>query len=187
MDDQNRNLLQVNEFVAPSSKVQASTHFTPESFETLYQESIRDPEAFWAQRAREELTWFREWDKVFEWNYPYYQWFVNGKINITYNCLDRHIHEGRRNKVAFIYTNERGEEQKLTYGQLLEQVNQFANGLRAQGVEKGDRVAIYMPPMPEQVIAMLACARIGAIHSVVYAGFSAQALQTRLADAEPKP
>ena len=186
MDDQNRNLLQVNEFVAPSSKVQASTHFTPESFETLYQESIRDPEAFWAQRAREELTWFREWDKVFEWNYPYYQWFVNGKINITYNCLDRHIHEGRRNKVAFIYTNERGEEQKLTYGQLLEQVNQFANGLRAQGVEKGDRVAIYMPPMPEQVIAMLACARIGAIHSVVYAGFSAQALQTRLADAETK-
>jgi len=111
---------------------------------------------------------------------------VNGKINITYNCLDRHVHNGRRNKVAFIYTNESGHEEKLTYGELLSRVNRFANALKAQGIQKGDRIAIYMPPTPEQIVAMLACARIGAIHSVVYAGFSSQALKTRIQDAEAR-
>ncbi len=186
MDESNKNLLQVDEFVEPSQRVKQSTYFTSETFEQHYQESIQSPEQFWEKRAREELTWFKEWDKVFQWDYPYYQWFVNGKINISYNCLDRHVHNGRRNKVAFIYTNEEGQEQKITYGELLLKVNQFANALEQEGVQKGDRVAIYMPPMPEQVIAMLACARIGAIHSVIYAGFSSQALHTRLADAETK-
>lgn len=186
MDEHNKNLLQVNEFVPPSDRVKAYTYFKPEEFEQQYEESIQNPENFWAKLAKEELTWFREWDQVLKWDYPYYQWFVNGKINITYNCLDRHVLNGRRNKVAFIYNNENGEEQKLTYGELLKRVNQFANALDQQGVQHGDRVAIYMPPIPEQIIAMLACARIGAIHSVVYAGFSAQALHTRLADAEAK-
>ena len=186
MDESNRNLLQVDEMVNPTQRVSQHSYFTPQTYDQYYQESLQNPEAFWEARAREELSWFREWDKVFQWDYPYYQWFVNARINITYNCLDRHVHNGRRNKVAFIYNNESGDERKITYGELLRQVNQFANALDRQGVQKGDRVAIYMPPTLEQVIAMLACARLGAIHSVIYAGFSAQALSTRLADAETK-
>lgn len=179
-------LLKVDNWYHPPQEILKNAHISPEAYEKLYKESIDDPEGFWARIADEELEWFQKWDKVFEWNHPYYQWFVNGKINITHNCLDRHVRDGKRNKVAYIYTNEKGDEVKLTYGELLDRVNRFSNALKAQGVGKGDRVAIYMPLTLEQIIAMLACARIGAIHSVVYAGFSAQALKTRIDDADAK-
>ncbi len=185
-DQDNETLLKVNEFYESPERVQSIAHISEAEYEKLYQESINDPEGFWAKIAEQELEWFKKWDKVLQWDHPYYQWFVNGKINITYNCLDRHVINGRRNKVAFIYTNENGDEKKITYGELLSEVNQFANGLKSLGVEKGDRIAIYMPPTLAQIVAMLACARLGAIHSVVYAGFSAQALKTRIDDAEAK-
>ncbi len=154
-------------------------------YESLYQESIKDREAFWAKVA-EELNWFTKWDKVLEWNYPYAKWFVNGKTNITYNCLDRHAQNGKRNKVAYIFVDEDGKEKKITYGELLELVNRIANGLKSLGVKKGDRVSIYMPNTIEAVACMLACARIGAIHSVVFAGFSEGALRLRIEDAKAK-
>ncbi len=154
-------------------------------YESLYQESIKDKEGFWTKVA-EELHWFSKWDKVFEWNYPYYKWFVKGKTNITYNCLDRHVQKGRRNKVAYIWIGEKGQEKKITYGELLELVSSIANGLRSLGVRKGDRVSIYMPNTIEAIACMLACARIGAIHSVVFAGFSEGALRLRIEDAKAK-
>ncbi len=154
-------------------------------YDSLYQESIRDREAFWA-RVAEELHWFKKWDKVLEWNYPYAKWFVNGKTNITYNCLDRHVQAGKRNKVAYIFVDEDGREKKITYGELLELVNRIANGLKSLGVRKGDRVSIYMPNTIEAIACMLACARIGAIHSVVFAGFSEGALRLRIEDAKAK-
>ena len=155
-------------------------------YEKLYQHSIENPEAFWAKAAEKELEWFKKWDTVFEWDYPNYKWFTGAKLNITQNCLDRHVRGGKRNKVAFIYANENSEEQKITYGELLERVCRFANGLKANGVKKGDRVAVYMALTLEQIVAMLACARIGAIHSVVYGGFSASALRLRIEDAQAK-
>ncbi|MFN3871000.1 MAG: acetate--CoA ligase [Aquificaceae bacterium] len=154
-------------------------------YESLYQESIRDREGFWAKVA-EELVWFKKWDKVLEWNYPYAKWFINAKTNITYNCLDRHVKNGKRNKVAYIFVDEDNRERKITYGELLELVNRIANGLKSLGVKKGDRVSIYMPNTIEAIACMLACARIGAIHSVVFAGFSEGALRLRIEDAKAK-
>lgn len=182
----NEILLKVNRVYNPPRSIVESAYIKPEEYERLYEESIRDPEAFWAKIASEELHWFRRWDKVRTGEPPYCQWFVNGKLNITYNCLDRHVNAGKRNKVAYIYTNEEQHEIKVTYGELLDMVNRFANGLKALGVQKGDRVAIYMPLIVEQIVAMLACARIGAVHSVVFGGFSAPALRMRLIDAEAK-
>ena len=150
-----------------------------------YQRSIQDPEAFWADVA-DELEWFKPWSKVFQWDYPNFKWFIDAKCNITYNCLDRHVAQGRKNKAAFIWLGEDGSERVYTYGRLSQMVNRFANGLKSLGVVKGDRVVIYMPLTPEGVIAMLACARIGAVHSVVYAGFSVGSLQGRILDAEAK-
>ena len=154
-------------------------------YESLYKESISDREGFWAKVA-EELHWFKKWDKVLEWNYPYAKWFVNAKTNITYNCLDRHVQNGKRNKVAYIFVDEDNREKKITYGELLELVNRIANGLKSLGVKKGDRVSIYMPNTIEAIACMLACARIGAIHSVVFAGFSEGALRLRIEDAKAK-
>jgi len=154
-------------------------------YESLYQESIRDREGFWAKVA-EELHWFKKWDKVLDWQFPYAQWFVGAQTNITYNCLDRHINNGRRNKVAYIWLDEENNEKKITYGELLELVSRIANGLKSLGVKKGDRVSIYMPNTIEAIACMLACARIGAIHSVVFAGFSEGALRTRIEDAKAK-
>ncbi len=144
-----------------------------------------DPEAFWAGFA-EELSWFRKWDKVLEWNPPHAQWFVGGKLNAAYNCVDRHVLNGKRNKAAIIWEGEPGDRRVLTYWDLYRQVNKLACGMRSLGVKKGDRVAIYMPMIPEAVVAMLACARIGAIHSVVFGGFSAEALRDRINDAQAK-
>jgi acetyl-CoA synthetase len=154
-------------------------------YQKAYDEFIADPDAFWSKIAG-ELEWIRSWDAVKEWNYPYAKWFVNAKLNITANCLDRHVNNHRRNKVALIWRGEGGAERIYTYQKLLSEVIRFANGLKNIGVKKGDRVCIYMPLVPEQVIAMLACARIGATHSVVFAGFAAAALNLRIQDAEAK-
>lgn len=151
-------------------------------YESEYKRSIEDPEGFWAEVAN-ELHWYEPWTKTFEWNYPTFAWFLGGRCNITYNCLDRNVKSGRKNKVAYIFTKEDGSEQQITYGQLLDLVGKIGNGLKSLGVKKGDRVVVYMPLCIEGVASMLACARIGAVHSVVYAGFSVQALRGRIEDA----
>lgn len=157
-----------------------------QQFQKTYAESIADPETFWARIAEQELEWFEKWDTVFTWNYPTYRWFSGGKLNITHNCLDRHIAAGKGEKIALVYSNERYETISLSYKELLMNVNKCANGLRSLGVKKGDRILLYMPLVIEQAVAMLACARIGAIHSVVFAGFSAQALRERIEDCHAK-
>lgn len=154
-------------------------------YEAAYNDFLKDPEGHWANIA-EELDWFRKWDHVKEWEHPYAKWFTNGKMNITYNCLDRHIFNGKRNKVAIIWVGDDGKEEVITYRQLYREVMRFANGLKSLGVGKGDRVCIYMPLVPEQIIAMLACARIGAVHSVVFGGFGSNALHSRIKDAQAK-
>ena len=186
MPDESEVLLQAKqEFQAPASIV-ANAAISEAGYEKLYAESIADPEKFWAKIASEELHWHKKWDTVLEWNYPDYKWFSGGELNITYNCLDRHVVGGKENRLAYIYTNEEGKEERITYGELLKKVNKFANGLKEMGVVKGDRVTVYMPLTIEQIVAILACARIGAIHSVVYAGFSASALRLRIEDAQSK-
>ncbi len=151
----------------------------------IYEEAKRDPEAFWAKVA-EELDWFKPWSKVLEWNLPDSRWFIDGRINASYNCLDRHVKTWRRNKVALFWEGEPGDRRVLTYGELHREVNRFANVLKQTGLKEGDRVTIYMPMIPELIIAMLACARIGVVHSVVFAGFGAKALRERVRDAEAR-
>jgi acetyl-CoA synthetase len=153
---------------------------------SIYEEAARDYEAFWAKWAGELLDWYEKWHTILEWNPPYAKWFVGGKLNACYNCVDRHVKTWRRNKAAIIWEGEPGEERVLTYGDLHREVQKFANGLKSLGVRKGDRVCIYMPMTPEVVIAMLACARIGAPHSVVFGGFSAESLADRINDAQAK-
>ena len=152
-------------------------------YERLYEEADRDPETFWGNIAR-ELDWFEPWTKVLEWNVPWAKWFVGGKLNLSHNCLDRHVTTWRRNKAAIIWEGEPGEIRTLTYQQLLSEVSKCANVLKALGVKKDDRVAIYMGMSPELAIAMLACARIGAPHTVIFGGFSSQALVDRINDAQ---
>lgn len=154
-------------------------------YQKAYNEFLADPDAFWSKIAK-ELEWIKPWDAVMEWEYPYARWFTNAKLNITANCLDRHVNNQRRNKVALIWRGEEGRERIFTYQKLLSRVNRFANALKKIGVKKGDCVCIYMPLVPEQVIAMLACARIGATHSVVFGGFGAAALNMRIQDAGAK-
>jgi acetyl-CoA synthetase len=154
-------------------------------YQRAYADFLADPDGFW-ERMAQELDWIKPWDSVKNWNYPYAQWFVNAKLNITANCLDRHVNDSRRNKVALIWRGEEGRERIFTYQKLLSQVARFANALKKTGVKKGDCVCIYMPLVPEQLIAMLACARIGAVHSVVFGGFGAAALAMRIQDAGAK-
>jgi acetyl-CoA synthetase len=154
-------------------------------YEKAYKDFIADPDTFWEKIAK-ELDWINPWDAVKEWNYPYARWFTNAKLNITANCLDRHVNNNRRNKVALIWRGETGRERIFTYQKLLSQVSRFANALKKIGVKKGDGVCIYMPLVPEQMIAMLACARIGAVHNVVFGGFGTAALNMRIQDAEAK-
>jgi acetyl-CoA synthetase len=149
----------------------------------IYADAARDPEAFWAAFAS-ELEWSRPWDTVLDWKPPHAQWFVGGKLNASVNCLDRHVRGARRNKAALIWEGEPGDRRTLTYFDLYRQVSTFANVLKSLGVTKGDRVAIYLPLIPELAIAMLACARIGAIHSVVFGGFSAESLSDRINDSK---
>src|SRR5262244_683917 len=152
-------------------------------YEALYKESVDEPDKFWSRIAN-ELHWFKKWNNVLEWNCPWAKWFVGGEINLSYNCLDRHVATWRKNKAAIIWESEPGEIRVLTYQQLLREVSKFANVLKNLGVKKGDRVAIYMGMTPELPIAMLACARIGATHSIIFGGFSANALVDRINDAQ---
>jgi acetyl-CoA synthetase len=154
-------------------------------YEALYRRAADDPEGFWAECAR-ELTWFKPFGTVLEWKFPFAKWFLGGELNASYNCLDRHLAGPRRNKAALIWEGEPGDTRVLTYQMLTDEVAQCANALKSLGVKDGDRVAIYMPLVPETAIAMLACARIGAIHSVIFGGFSAEALVDRINDAEAK-
>ncbi len=166
----------------PSPEFQARAHVSgAAAYDALYDEAGRDPEGFWAKIA-EDLHWFKKWDRVLEWNAPFAKWFAGGEINIAYNCLDRHCRTWRKNKAALIWEGEPGEVQTFTFQQLLDEVSKFANVLKAQGVEAGDRVAIYMGMTPALPIAVLACARIGAPHTVVFGGFSATALVDRIHD-----
>ncbi|MDT8357249.1 MAG: acetate--CoA ligase [Methanomicrobiaceae archaeon] len=154
-------------------------------YDSTYRDFLSDPEGFWGKIAG-ELEWFSPWDAVREWDYPDARWFTNATLNITCNCLDRHVQNGLRNKLAMIWRGEEGEERIYTYRQLLREVMRFAAALKKMGIGKGDPVCIYMPLVPEMVIAMLACARIGAMHSIVYAGFGASALNIRIRDADAK-
>jgi acetyl-CoA synthetase len=151
----------------------------------VYRRAEADPEGYWAGWA-EELHWFRKWDRVLEWNPPYAKWFVGGKLNAAYNCLDRHLEGPRRTRTALLWEGEPGDRRSYTYEELHREVSRAANALKSLGVKKGDRVAIYLPMIPEAAIAMLACARIGAPHSVVFGGFSAESLRDRIRDAEAK-
>jgi acetyl-CoA synthetase len=157
-----------------------------EEYQQLYEKAKADPQKFWAELAETQLDWFQKWDTVLDWQPPFAKWFEGGKINISYNCLDRHLTTWRRNKAALIWEGEPGDSRTFTYAQLHREVCQFANVLKQLGVKKGDVVGIYMPMIPEAAIAMLACARIGAPHSVVFGGFSAEALRDRLNDGKAK-
>ncbi|HEY7667873.1 MAG TPA: acetate--CoA ligase [Actinomycetota bacterium] len=151
----------------------------------IYERAAADPQAFWAQEA-ERLRWFRPWDSVMEWDPPWVKWFVGGTLNVSVNCLDRHVEAGGGDKVAYFWEGEPGDTRTLTYRELLDEVARLANALKSIGVRRGDRVAIYLGMIPELPIAMLACARIGAPHSVVFGGFSAESLKDRINDAEAK-
>jgi acetyl-CoA synthetase len=153
---------------------------------SLYDEAAEDYQGFWARQAAELVSWSTEWETICEWRLPNARWFVGGQLNVSYNCLDRHVEAGRGDKVAFYWEGEPGDARVLTYADLLDEVQRFANALKGLGVQRGDRVNIYLPMVPEAAIAMLACARIGAAHSVVFGGFSAQSLSDRINDAEAK-
>jgi acetyl-CoA synthetase len=175
-------LLQENRKFAPSDEFRREAHLSDAS---VYDRAARDPEAYWAKEA-ESLAWFQRWNQVLEWKPPRAKWFLGGKINVSYNCIDRHIDSPRRNKAALVWEGEPGDRRTLTYWDLFVEVQKFANVLKKLGVRRGDRVAIYMPLVPEAAIAMLACTRIGAIHSVVFGGFSPESLRDRINDAKAK-
>ncbi|MFY9270339.1 MAG: acetate--CoA ligase [Candidatus Manganitrophaceae bacterium] len=156
-----------------------------EAYKRLYRKAEKEPEAFWAGLAK-ELVWFKPWKKTLEWKPPFARWFIGGKINISSNCLDRHLETWKKNKAAILWEGEPGDSRVLTYQDLHREVCKFANVLKGEGIVKGDRVAIYMPMIPELAIAMLACARIGATHSIIFGGFSSTALRDRINDAEAK-
>ena len=183
MSENIETLQHVTRVIPPPPDIKAHAHI--KDYEAAYKQSIEDPERFWDGIAK-ELHWFAPWEKVLDWQYPWAKWFVDGSCNISYNCLDRHVQTWRKNKVAVIWVGEEGQERVLTYGELYRQVNKCANALKGLGLKKGDRVTIYLPKIPEQIVAMLACARIGVIHSVVYSGFSSAALATRIHDCEAR-
>jgi acetyl-CoA synthetase len=181
------SVLQENRSFPPPAEFSQQAHIKSlEEYEQLYDRAKANPEAFWAELAEQELDWFQKWDRVLDWQPPFAQWFVNAKLNISYNCLDRHLTTWRRNKAALIWEGEPGDSCTYTYAQLHREVCQFANVLKQLGVQKGDVVGIYMPMIPEAAVAMLACARIGAPHTVVFGGFSAEALRDRLNDGKAK-
>ena len=176
--------LRENRVFPPPSEFAAQAYIgSLAEYEEVYKRSISDPEAFWADVAC-ELHWFTPWTQVLDWNLPWAKWFVGGKTNLSYNCIDRHVLNGKRDKTAILWEGEPGEVRKLTYGDLLTDVQKFANALKSLGIKKGDRVAIYMGMTPELAIALLACARIGAVHSVIFGGFAAQAIVDRVNDAQ---
>ena len=156
------------------------------AYKALYRKSLENPEAFWAEAA-EELHWFKKWDTVLDDSEaPFFKWFDGSRTNLSYNCLDRHILEGRGDKVALHWEGEPGDTRAITYARLQEEVCRLANALKARGVQKGDRIAVYLPMIPELAISVLACARIGAVHSVIFAGFSADSIRDRVLDSETR-
>ncbi|MFZ5797468.1 MAG: acetate--CoA ligase [Desulfobulbaceae bacterium] len=176
-------------FEPPENGRDAAYVKSMDEYRAIYQRSMEDPDGYWAERAEQLTTWDKKWDKVLEWDFttPDIKWFQGGKLNVSANCLDRHLTNGRRNKAAIIWQGEPEEDVRVyTYQMLHTEVCRFANVLKKKGVKKGDRVSIYLPMIPELAIALLACTRIGAIHSVVFAGFSAIALQSRIQDSEAK-
>jgi len=176
-------MLEGQQLYYPSQEVLEKAYL--KDYNRLYERSLEDSEGFWSQAAS-ELDWFKPWDRVLEWKYPYARWFVNGKCNIVHNALDRHASSWRRNKVAVYWEGEPGDKQVLTYGQLYREVNKLSNALKKLGVRKGDFVTIYMPILPELIISMLACAKIGAVHNVVYYGYGGKVLRERLIETSSK-
>jgi acetyl-CoA synthetase len=174
------DLLQEDRSFPPTPEFRANANINDPG---VYERADKDPEGFWASFAS-ELEWFTRWDTVLEWKPPHARWFLGGKINASVNCVDRHVRTARRNKAALIWEGEPGDRRTLTYFDLYRQVSQFANVLKSLGVKRGDRVAIYLPLIPELAIAMLACARVGAAHSVVFGGFSSESLRDRINDAQ---
>jgi len=180
------SVLQESRVFAPPPEFSAQAHIKSfDEYERMYAEAAADPLGFWAKQA-EELHWFKKWDTVLEWNEPFAKWFVGGRLNVSYNCLDRHLATWRRNKAAIIWEGEPGGTRTITYQQLHREVSRFANVLKHLGVQTGDRVALYMPLVPELAMAMLACARIGATHTVIFGGFSADAIRDRVNDGQCK-
>ncbi len=180
------SVLKENRTFPPPPDFAARAHIkSTADYEALWQRAHDDPDGFWAAQA-ERLHWFRRWDRVLEWNEPHAKWFVGGQLNVSYNCLDRHLAGPRRTKTAILWEGEPGDTRKLTYEELHREVCKFANVLKAQGLKAGDRVTIYMPMVPELPIAMLACARIGVTHSVIFGGFSADAVADRNSDAQAR-
>src|SRR4051812_14474539 len=187
------SVLQENRVFKPAKEFSKTAHVkSMAEYQKLYRESVQAPEKFWAKQAKNELVWFRPWKKVLEWKAPFAKWFTGGQLNLSYNCLDRHLGTPVANRAAIIWEGEPagpgkpGEEKTLTYKQLHHEICMFANVLKRNGAKKGDRVLIYMPMVPEAAISMLACARIGAVHSVVFGGFSAQSVADRIADSQAK-
>ena len=177
------NLLTESRTFPPSQEFAAQANVGAE----LYDEAAADREAFWEKQA-ERLDWDTTWTQVLDWsNAPFAKWFVGGKLNVAYNCVDRHVEAGNGDRVAIYWEGEPGDSRRITYSELQREVSKTANALAELGVEAGDRVAIYLPMLPEAVFSMLACARLGALHSVVFGGFSSEALRSRINDAEAKP
>ena len=181
------SILAESRLFKPSEGFSQSAHIKSiEQYQEIYNRAKADPEAFWAELAEQELHWFEKWHTVLDWQPPVAKWFDGGKINITYNCLDRHLLTSRKNKAALIWEGEPGDTRTFTYAQLHREVCIFANVLKSLGIKKGDRIGIYLPMIPEAMIAMLACARIGAPHTVIFGGFSAEAVRDRLVDVQAK-
>ncbi|MBX9652651.1 acetate--CoA ligase [bacterium] len=181
------SVLKETRMFEPPAEFSRSAHVkSMEEYQKLWDFAKDHPEEFWEKEAKEHLTWFEPFDKVLEWNPPHAKWFLGGKINASYNCLDRHVKTWRKNKAAILWEGEPGDTRVLTYGDLHREVCKFSNAMKKLGIVKGDRVTIYMPMVPELVIAVLACARIGAAHSVVFGGFSSEALSDRNNDAQSK-
>src|SRR5438874_2516417 len=170
---------------APHADFAAKAHVAGmEAYSRLYERAAQDPETFWSELAEKELHWFEKWSQTLDWKAPFAKWFAGGKINASYNCLDRHLTTHRKNKAAIIWEGEPGDQRILTYQELHREVSRFASALKSRGLKPSDRAIIYMPMVPELPIALLACARLGIIHSVVFGGFSAEALKVRIQDLE---
>ncbi|WP_038160785.1 acetate--CoA ligase [Verrucomicrobium sp. BvORR106] len=177
-----KSVLVENRVFEPSDEFKSKARISSmEEYQKLWKESVDQPDVFWAREAS-ELQWQQPWEKVLDWQPPYAKWFVGAKVNVAENCVDRHVANGRKDKVAILWEGEPGDSRSITYGELQVEVNKFANVLKARGVKAGDRVLIYMPMVPEAAIAMLACARIGAVHNVVFGGFSSESIKDRLQD-----
>lgn len=182
------SMMEESRVFEPSEAIKKHAYLSMADYKKMYRKSVEKPEDFWGEMA-DQLEWFKKWEKVWEWDFnkPELKWFIGGKLNVSYNCLDKQIKDGKANKAALIWQGEPLEESRVfTYQQLHYHVSKFANVLKKHGIKKGDRVSIYLPMIPELPIAMLACARIGAIHSVVFGGFSAEALRDRINDCEAK-